>query len=596
MRQTIVCFLIWLVLLLPGFNSQAQSHAIPLLPTARNAADYPGTSIVESIQAALGGCNGTPFTPCEIYVPSGHYQVSAISTWQARDMTGSRVGIALPSNIELRGAGAGHTVIEVHRAKGDPPATLFANAQPGNINIHLHDMTIIWSDAATSYDWVSIFICRACRDVELDHLSLEGNPNKLVNLLDSTDSSVHDNAFRLHTTGYGHGDNALSFSRFDPAVEVAGDAGVVRDNRFAEIGDQHGFSMLIVSQSALFVHSNVFEAHLPPPGNATGIESGQDNLGHLPRNVKISGNVLHGASIAYGGLDSSEISGNFLDHGDIYIALQEGSTDSATLLTVADNELHFGSINFGGLQGTFTGRSIITHNRVFDGWISAGNSLVMRDMEVSYNSVRNSRGHAGLECDACSVVRGNLVREVGQNGPGDRGAGYVLSGEITDVSDNLYLDEQQEYDAGSVCSIAKLSSTECLSSGKSRWVMLRGGAWGFGWTNRVLFTERGNLNIRGFVNKFVLELDDDVEALPAGTRYHLYRTTYNAFQLNAATIERFANNAAISTTGPFRNAAVEENGEITIHSLSANVFRPYKCVGTCRIDYANRAGSPPERK
>ena len=86
--------------------------------------------------------------------------------------------------------------------------------------------------------------------------------------------------------------------------------------------------MLIVTQSGLYVHSNVFEAHLPPPGNATGIESGKDNLGRLAENVKITNNMFHGASIAYGGLSNYDISDNFLDHGDIYVALQSGTAAS----------------------------------------------------------------------------------------------------------------------------------------------------------------------------------------------------------------------------------------------------------------------------
>ncbi|HUK73851.1 MAG TPA: hypothetical protein VLV47_00080 [Candidatus Bathyarchaeia archaeon] len=550
-------------------------------PITRNAAHYPGASIVERIQAAILDCHNSP---CEVFVPTGNYEASPISSWQQRDSTGSRAGVILPSNVDLRGAGVGHTIIKVQRAS-DPPATLFANAPGLGRNIHLHDMSIVWNDSSSSYDWVSIFICHACHDVELDHLSLEGNPNKLVNLLDSTASSIHDNTFLLRSASYGHGDNAISFSRFDPSLEVNNEAGVVRDNRFAEIGDSRTFSMLIVAQSGIYVHDNVFEAHLPPPGNATGIESGQDNLGHLPTKVRISSNIFHGASIAYGGLDTSEISGNFLDHGDIYIALQEGSTGSVSQLTIADNELHFGTINVGGLAHTFTGRSTITRNRVFDGGISAGNSLVMRDMEVSFNSVRDTAGRAGIECDACSVIRGNLVREVGQNGPGERSAGYVISGSPVDVSDNIYLDEQHEYDTGTVCSVAKPSSTVCMTSGKSRWVMLRGGEWGFGWTNRVLFTDRGDRLIRAFVNSSLVETDDDADALPAGTHYHLLRTTYNAFQFNNATIDRFANNTAIATSGAFRNATIEENGQITIRSLSGNVFRPYKCVGTCAIDY-----------
>jgi hypothetical protein len=52
--------------------------------------------------------------------------------------------------------------------------------------------------------------------------------------------------------------------------------------------------------------------------------------------------------MTYGALANSEISGNFLDHGDIYVALQSGTIASVSGLTIADNELHFGSISVGG--------------------------------------------------------------------------------------------------------------------------------------------------------------------------------------------------------------------------------------------------------
>ena len=555
----------------------------------RNPEEFPGASIVERIQAAIRDC-GT--NPCKVYVPAGSYNSSSISSWKNRDFTGAYVGIAIPSNVEIGGAGTGHTVIHVARSAGDPPATLLANMDGPSRNIRLHDVTINWVDADSKFDWVSIFICHGCNHLELDHLSLEGNPNKLVNLLDSTGSSVHDNSFVLHSTGYGHGDNALSLSRFNSAIAAGKEAGVVRDNHFSQTGDYRTFSMLIVAQSGLYVHGNVFEAHLPPPGNATGIESGQDNLARLPENVKISGNLFHGASIAYGGLSNSEISGNFLDHGDIYVALQDGTTASLSGLTIADNELHFGSIAMGGLEHVFTGRCLITRNRVFDGGIGTGNLLVARDIEVSYNTVRYTRERTGIECNACSVMRGNLVREVDQGGPADRHAGYVIGGSAVDISDNIYIDEQHEYEAGTICSVAKPLSKACLSSGKSRWVLLRGGDWGFGWTNRTLFTERGDLPIRAFVNSSLLELDDDTDALPGGTRYHLLRTTFNAFELNSAVIERFANNVAISTTGGFRNAAVQENGTVRIRNLSGNMFRPYKCSGKCAVDYRTNLTAP----
>jgi hypothetical protein len=552
----------------------------------RDATRFPGVSMVEQIQAAIRDCGAEP---CEVYVPPGTYNSSRIATWRGRDSSGARIGISIPSNVEIRGAGRGHTIIQVTRSVGDPPATLFANASQSNRNIRLHDMTVSWTDSAATHNWVSIFICHGCDGLELDHLSLEGNPNKLVNLLDSTGSSVHDNVFSLHSTGYGHGDNALSVSRFNPAASVDVDAGVVRDNHFIQTGDYRTFSMLIVSQSGLYVHANVFEAHLP--GTATGIETGQDNLARLPENVKISGNVFHGASIAYGGLNNSEISSNFLDHGNIYVALQSGTTASLSGLTIADNELHFGSISIAGLAGTFSGRCLITRNRVFDGFIGAGGSSTVHDIEVSYNSVRYSSNTNGIDCNACSLIKGNVVREIGQNAAGDVHAGYSIGGAVNDVSDNVYLDEQHEYDTGTICSVASPSSSLCLSSGSSRWVSLRGGEWGFGWTDRTLFTGQGNLLIRAFVSNSLLELDEDAPALPAGTHYHLYRDTFNAFELNSAVIERFANNLAISSGG-FRHAAVQENGAVRIRSLYGNVFRPYSCSGKCAVDYRSNVSAP----
>jgi len=554
----------------------------------RNIANFPGPSIVERIEAAIRDCASEP---CEVYIPAGTYNSSPISGWKDRDVTGASVGVAIPSNVEIRGAGRGLTIIRVTRSATDPPATLFANASQSNRNIRLRDMSIRWTDSAPKYDWVSILICHGCNQLELDHLSLEGNPNKLVNLLDSTGSSVHDNVFLLRSTSYGHGDNALGVSRFDPATSVDGAAGVVRDNHFIQTGDYRTFSMLIVTQSGLYVHSNIFEAHLPPPGNATGIESGQDNLARLPENVKISGNVFHGASIAHGGLNNSEISDNFLDHGDIYIALQSGTTASLSGLTISGNEVHFGGIGIAGLEHTSTGKCVVTRNRVFDGSIGTGNSLLVQDIEVSYNLVRYSSNYSGIDCNSCSLIRGNVVREIGQNAPSDLHAGYLIGGTVQDVSDNVYVDEQHEYDTGTICSVANPSSTVCLSSGNSRWVWLRGGEWGFGWTNRTLFTDRGKFLIHAFVNSSLVELDENAPVLQAGTHYHLFRTTFNAFELNSAVIERFANNLAIATGG-FRHATIQENGTVRIHSLSGNVFRPYTCFGKCAVDYRSNVTAP----
>ncbi len=558
----------------------------------RIATDFAGASIVERIQAAVLDCGPNP---CEVYIPAGTYNASAVSSWNSRSVSGTRVGILLPSNVNLYGAGQGHTIIRVNRSATDPAGTLLANANELNLNIHIHDMSIVWTDSPSrTYDWVSIFICHGCAQVELDHLSLEGNPNKLVNLLDSTGSSVHDNSFVLRSSSYGHGDNAISFSRFDSSMSVGPEAGVIRDNHFTQLGDYRTFSMLVVAQDGLYVHSNIFEAALRAEGegNATGIETGQDNLGRLPEHVKISGNKFRGASIAHGGMNSTEISGNFLDHGDIYIALQDGTVSSVSGLNISGNEVHFGSISLNGLEHTFTGRCVISNNRVFDGSIGTGNSLIVGDVEVSYNTVSYSRNNHGIDCNACSVIRGNSVRDIGQNGPKDLHAGYLIGGNVDDVDGNIYIDDQHEYAGGTICSAAKSTSTTCMPAGRSRWIILSGGQWGFGWTNRTLFTSRGNLPIRAFASSSLIELDNDVDALPPGTPYHLYRTTFNAFELNAATIRRFANNFALSATGPFNHAAIQEDGTVRVDSLSGNVFRPYRCFGKCAINYQSSASAP----
>jgi hypothetical protein len=396
----------------------------------------------------------------------------------------------------------------------------------------------------------------------------------------------------LRSTGYGHGDNALSFGRFDSSISLAGDAGVVRDNRFAQVGDYQTFSLLIVAQSGLYVHSNIFEAPLRSSGgNATGIESGQDNLARIPQNVKISNNTFHGASIAYGGVNGSEISGNFFDHGDIYISPQFGTAASVSGLTIADNELHFGSTAIGGLETAGTSRIIITRNRVFDGNISIGSSKAVHDVEVSYNSVRYSSNKNGIDCNACSVIRGNVVREIGQNAAGDLHAGYLIGGAVADVSDNLYIDDQHDYDTGTICSVASPSSTACLTSGASRWLYLRDGQWAADWTNRTIFTDSKIFLIRSFLGPSLAELDDDIAALPGATRYRLQRSTFNAFELNGALIGRFSTNFAIAPGG-YRHAAVQEDGVVRIRSLSGNVFQPYSCSGKCAIDYRAVVNAP----
>ena len=135
------------------------------------------------------------------------------------------------------------------------------------------------------------------------------------------------------------------------------------------------------------------------------------------------------------------------------------------------------------------------------------------EIEVSYNTVEYSRDKSGIDCNACSVIRGNIVREIGQNGPSDLHAGYLIGGPVLDVSDNMYIDEQHEYETGTICSVANPSSKA---------VCRRETAAGSGCTaaNGVLagptvrsYTDQGNLPIRAFVSSTLLELDDNVAAI-----------------------------------------------------------------------------------
>jgi hypothetical protein len=112
-----------------------------------------------------------------------------------------------------------------------------------------------------------------------------------------------------------------------------------------------------------------------------------------------------GASIAYGGVANSEISGNFLEHGDIYVALQSGST--ASELTIADNELHFGSIGLGGLEHTITGRAVVTGTYTISATLSP--SGVLGNYSILYNTANFSITPAVLtmSADNKTITEGN---------------------------------------------------------------------------------------------------------------------------------------------------------------------------------------------
>src|SRR5580692_4032245 len=80
--------------LLPPSISQCQTAV-----DARDATRFPGQSIVEQMQAAIRDCASNP---CELYIAAGTYNSSPVSSWKNRDATGASVGVAIPSNVEIR--------------------------------------------------------------------------------------------------------------------------------------------------------------------------------------------------------------------------------------------------------------------------------------------------------------------------------------------------------------------------------------------------------------------------------------------------------------------------------------------------------------
>ena len=123
--------LLWLLFASAGWLSSPAQVNIEAgaLKGTRNAADFPGASIVERVQAAIRDCGPNP---CGVYIPAGTYNSSPVASWKNRDnVTGTHVGIAIPTNVEIRGAGKGHSIIQVTRSATDHPGTRLANAKIG---------------------------------------------------------------------------------------------------------------------------------------------------------------------------------------------------------------------------------------------------------------------------------------------------------------------------------------------------------------------------------------------------------------------------------------------------------------------------------
>ena len=82
---TPLCILLGLLFLSAGpltLTAQVGIDQAGGLKGTRNAEEFPGASIVEKVQAAISDCG---LKPCKVYIPSGTYNSSPISSWKNRD-------------------------------------------------------------------------------------------------------------------------------------------------------------------------------------------------------------------------------------------------------------------------------------------------------------------------------------------------------------------------------------------------------------------------------------------------------------------------------------------------------------------------------
>ncbi len=150
-----------------------------------------------------------------------------------------------------------------------------------------------------------------------------------------------------------------------------------------------------------------------------------------------------------------------------------------------------------------------------------------------------------------------------------RGAGYLISGAVQDVSDNLYLDEQHDYDAGTICSVAEtVIDGVCAAAHAAKPLGPAAGRRMGLWLDQSHPLHRPRqLPHPRLCQQFRAGVGENAgirtpRSCPQEPTITCIARTFNAFELNSATIERFANNLAVATGG-FRHAAVQENGTVT---------------------------------
>jgi len=573
------------------------------------ASQFSGASIVEKIQAAITSLSGGPGV---VVIPAETFVASPVSSWQlgyngGYGSAGQTVGVIIPSNVTIMGAGAGLTIINVTRIVSDPPAFLFVNKNysTGDSNIRLSGMTINWADSST----VSYSACISLFDyvdkLEIDHVEFIGEANNLCNNLDCTHFDIHDNRFAISTKNSGNNGNAcLGIARFggtqaSPVTPYINAGGHIYNNYFIQTDNSVNtqFSMLVVSQSCVVIEGNTFDGYTQTKGNVrvgNSIEMGTDNLGLLPSYITIKGNKFLGTA----GMNPLNIFNSDITENDCFmssILVQSAGTGyglSDTGVHVEGNHIRWGSITIGN-DDAGTGRSTVIGNVVEDSGDNPDGTSYSSDFGIAvYNSVTNAQGSviknnvvkygaAGIIAAGASVIDGNIIINSNsqQNGTlalqiNPPGNGDTFKTAI--VNNNTIINDQNAYTTGTIGMVATPTGTSYISSGVSVWVYLTGGTWS-NWTNRWLWVGSTRYAIKTFLDANHVELELPVY-IASGTAYSLQNNSgttsmYTIMSL-ANGIGSFTNNSFISTAAdplPADHAIITEHGK-SVDYINGNRF------------------------
>lgn len=579
-----------------GFGlAYSSSSAVAAVPTSINTSAIAGADIVAKATAAFAISN-------DVFIPAGTYATTCTTSWTNTSGFNQYVGIVLPTGAHLHGAGMGTTIINVSRASGltAPSCALIANANPvgsgNNPDITIDNLTINWIETGCTtlggcnHDTAAIEMMGADR-FTMHHVELQGQPNRLLNLIDTTRVSIHDNKFLLNTPTANNpstvfGNSAIGASRYQAGIAYSLNAGKIYNNEIDETGAPSNVSLLVPTQSNLTIGpDNVFDmmhyVTSPSPSAILGqaIESGTDNLTGIEGYLLIHGNYFYGAEVRLS-INDTEFSGNFLQQGRVYGYSSNGGPPSTARLKVQTNTFHcYGSggdqcgIYIAGLSAQGFPFVTISENTIEDGSIGVYSDNVSTDGGGSNCVIENNKVYnapnvsfAGVTPsgailgNGCSAIRGNLVKNYNADnfsaatdsthyGISAGDASSTVPTVISDFSGNQVIDDQVVYSTGNVCSVSSPSSTTCLSAGSSTYLYSAGATWSPGWSNRYIFVGGTPYMIKQFYAPHYIELQYST-AFIASTAYTLNYSFYNGYNLGTNII-RFDSNYCYIAANPY---------------------------------------------